>query len=363
MNNGEMSSAYPGLSVPDVRSLAMIEAELDLLEQDTRRKETALIENYIEVGRRLEEAKAQLPHGEWGLWLEKRGYPQAKAVKLMKIFRAYGQEQQSLFGSGAKSKALENLGFQKLVQLLAIGNEEERERFVEEHQVADMSTRELERALRERDAALRRAEESENEARAAEEARQKMAEDMRLLNEVAGARRAEAQAAGEEHARLLSELEDLRERTAGSADAAAQARKAAIEEMTGKVNKAKEAKKKAEDKCKEAEAALAAAQKELAGLKARGPQVRELTPEEVQAITAGEVEKARAAATERMQALEKQLAQADPDTAAFKVLFTSWQETYGKMMEALERVRAADGGKAEKLLRAVRAAMEGMNCI
>lgn len=88
--------------------------------------------------------------------------------------------------------------------------------------------------------------------------------------------------------------------------------------------------------------------------------VRELTPEEIQAMTAGEVEKAQAATTERMQALEKQLAQADPDTATFKVLFTSWQETYGKMMEALERIKAADSDKADKLQGAIRAVVEGM---
>ena len=130
--------------------------------------------------------------------------------------------------------------------------------------------------------------------------------------------------------------------------------------MTGKVDKAKEAKKKADTARKAAEEALAAAQKELAELKAKGPQIRELTPEEIQAMTAGEVEKVQAATTERMQALEKQLAQADPDTATFKVLFTSWQETYGKMMEALERIKATDSTKAGKLQGAIRAVVEGM---
>jgi len=130
--------------------------------------------------------------------------------------------------------------------------------------------------------------------------------------------------------------------------------------MTEKVDKAKEAKKKAEDKRKEAETALAAAQKELSELKAQGPQVRELTQEEKDALTAGAVEKAQAAANERLQALEKQLAQSDPDTAAFKVLFEGWQEAYDRMMDALERIRTADSGKAEKLSAAIRTVAEGM---
>ena len=122
----------------------------------------------------------------------------------------------------------------------------------------------------------------------------------------------------------------------------------------------KEAKKKADTARKAAEEALAAAQKELAELKAKEPQVRELTPEEIQAMTAREVEKVQAATTERMQALEKQLAQADPDTATFKVLFTTWQETYGQMLETLERIKATDSTKAGKLQGAIRAVVEGM---
>ena len=67
VSEGKLLSEQFGVAGPPAaRPLAVIEAELDVLEQDTSRKETALIENYIEVGRRLEEVKAQLPHGEWG---------------------------------------------------------------------------------------------------------------------------------------------------------------------------------------------------------------------------------------------------------------------------------------------------------
>ena len=117
---------------------------------------------------------------------------------------------------------------------------------------------------------------------------------------------------------------------------------------------------KAEEKRKAAEESLEAAQKELADLKAKGPEVRELTQAEKDALTAGAVEQARAEDAERLRGLEKQLAQADPDTATFKVLFTSWQETYGKMIEALERIKATDSDKAGKFQGAIRAVVEGM---
>lgn len=369
VSEGKLLSEQFGVAGPPAaRPLAVIEAELDVLEQDTRRKETALIENYIEVGRRLEEVKAQLPHGEWGSWLESRGYPQAKAVKLMKVFRAYGKEQQSLFGGEAKSQAFANLGFHKLVQLLAIEGEEDREQFVAEHDVEHMSTRELERALREREEALEAAAAAKEEVQGlrreadqAKKAQEKAAAKAQRLQDALSKANAAAQEAEAEHAKMLQELEELRNRPVqADTEAVEAARKAAIEEMTGKVDKAKEAKKKAEDKRKEAETALAAAQKELSELKAQGPQVRELTQEEKDALTAGAVEKAQGAANERLQALEKQLAQADPDTAAFKVLFEGWQEAYDRMMDALERIRTADSGKAEKLSAAIRTVAEGM---
>lgn len=369
VSEGKLLSEQFGVAGPPAaRPLAVIEAELDVLEQDTRRKETAMIENYIEVGRRLEEVKAQLPYGEWGSWLESRGYPQAKAVKLMKVFRAYGKEQQSLFGGEAKSQAFANLGFHKLVQLLAIEGEEDREQFVAEHDVEHMSTRELERALREREEALEAAAAAKEEVQGlrreadqAQKAQEEAAARAQRLQDALSEANAAAQNAEAEHDKMLQELEELRSRPVqADTEAIEAARKTAIEEMSGKVDKAKEAKKKAEDKRKEAETALAAAQKELAELKAKGPEVRELTAEEKDALTAGAVEKAQAAANERLQAMEKQLAQSDPDTVTFKVLFDGWQEAYGRMMDALERIRTTDSGKAEKLSAAIRAAVERM---
>lgn len=387
VTEGQLLSQDFGVGGPPtaVRPLAVIEAELEMLKQDTRQKETALLCNYIEFGRRLEEVKAQLRHGEWGGWLKKLEISQSTANNFMRLYREYGADQQSLFGGVVKSQAFANLTYSQAVLMLTIP-EEERERFMEENNVAAMSSRELKEAIKARDAAedkvhgLQQERErlqkeladqaqvykakltsAEVEAQQAREAQEKATAKAQRLQDALSEANTSAQAAETEHTKMLQELEELRNRPAEADTGAVEAaRKAAIEEMTGKVDKAKEAKKKADDKRKEAEAALAAAQKELAELKAKGPQVRELTPEEIQAMTAGEVEKVQAATTERMQALEKQLAQADPDTATFKVLFTSWQETYGKMMEALERIKAADSDKADKLQGAIRAVVEGM---
>ena len=376
--------------VVPVRPLAVIEAELDMLKRDTRQKETALLCNYIEFGRRLEEVKAQLPHGQWGGWLKKMEISQSTANNFMRLFREYGTDQQSLFGGTVKSQAFANLTYSKAVLMLMVP-EEDRERFMAEHDVDGMSNRELKAAIKAKDEAEEKAavaqdeadrlekrvlhlqEEiadqaqiykakltsAEVEAKQAREAQEKAAAKAQCLQDALSEANTAAQAAEAEHAKMLQELEELRNRPAETDTGAVEAaRKAAIEEMTGKVDKAKEAKKKADTARKAAEEALAAAQKELAELKAKGPQIRELTPEEIQAMTAGEVEKAQAATTERMQALEKQLAQADTDTTTLMVLFKSWKETYTKMWETLHRIEAADSDKARKLRGGIRKALE-----
>ena len=272
----------------------ILAAEIRTIKDQTGRM---VLNASIEVGRRLTEAKAKLPHGSWGEYLKNEvDYSPSQAQNLMRVFREYGSDQQSLFGGEAKSQTFGRLTFSQALSLLVIPDEDEREKFVLENDVEHMSVRELNEALKARD-------EAEEKAAAAEETARGLQQEAQRLQDA------------------LSE-----------ANTSAQA----------------------------AEESLEAAQKELAERKAKGPEVRELTQEEKDALTAEAVERIKAESAERMQALEKQLAQADPDTATFKVLFTSWQETYGKMMEALERIKATDSDKAGKLQGAIHAVVEGM---
>lgn len=272
----------------------ILAAEIRTIKDQTGRM---VLNASIEVGRRLTEAKAKLPHGSWGEYLKNEvDYSPSQAQNLMRVFREYGSDQQSLFGGEAKSQTFGRLTFSQALSLLVIPDEDEREKFVLENDVEHMSVRELNEALKARD-------EAEEKAAAAEETARGLQQEAQRLRDALNEANTSAQAAEE---------------------------------------------------------SLEAAQKELAERKAKGPQVRELTPEEIQAMTADAVERIKAENAERMQALEKQLSKADPDTATFKVLFSSWQETYWKMMEVLERIKAADSTKGGKLQGAVRAAVEGM---
>ena len=77
-------------------------------------------------------------------------------------------------------QTLADLGASKALTLLALPAEE-REQFMEDHNVIDMSARQLEQAIRERDEARKPPRAAKAEASTAEQARAKMAEDMALL--------------------------------------------------------------------------------------------------------------------------------------------------------------------------------------
>ena len=388
-------------TAPPARTADAVALEIRTLQ---RQAQGIILSYAIEIGRRLEEAKAMLPHGEWGAWLKRElDYSQSTAQNFMRVFREYGDSQQSLFGAAPKSQAFGNLTYTKALRLLAIPDEEERARFVEEHDVEAMTTRELNEALKARDAAEEEAAAAQDEIRklqgettrlseefsgkvqvyeakltaagveadrakakvkAAEEALEKATARAQRLQDALSQANTSAQQAEEEHARMLRELEELRSRPAevdtGAVEAA---RKAAIEEMTAKVSKAKEAKAKAEEKRKAAEEALAAAKGELDALKARGPEVRELTDEEKSALTAEAVAKVRSEAAEKIRSMEKQLTAADPTVSEFKVRYSAWQEDFQKMAALLDKIAQADETRAAKLRQAVKAALARMELV
>lgn len=117
----------------------------------------------VEIGRRLVEAKEMLEHGQWGAWLkEEVAFSKSSANNFMKIYQEYGEEQTSLFGAEVKSQTLGDLHYTKALKLLALP-EEERENFAVEHNVAEMSTRELEKAIKEREQAQVEAEKAISE--------------------------------------------------------------------------------------------------------------------------------------------------------------------------------------------------------
>lgn len=129
------------------RTITLIAAEINNIKEQTRKM---VLYNSIEIGRRLVEAKQMLAHGEWGNWLkESVDYSQRTANNLMRIFQEYGSEQITLIGDNSKSQAFANLSYSQAIALLEIPGEE-REEFIKGNDVESMSTRELQKAIKEK---------------------------------------------------------------------------------------------------------------------------------------------------------------------------------------------------------------------
>ncbi|MDP4146971.1 MAG: DUF3102 domain-containing protein [Bacillota bacterium] len=130
-----------------VRTPELIALEINNIKDQTR---ALVLFNSIEIGRRLTEAKELVEHGEWGNWLEERvNYSKSTANNLMKIFNEYGADQLTLLSDkNIKSEVFEKLNYSQAVELLGVPSEE-REKFIEENNVEDMSTRELKEKIKE----------------------------------------------------------------------------------------------------------------------------------------------------------------------------------------------------------------------
>ena len=303
------------MSVTDLGKMAPIET--DQLECRTIETITDEIldaqrrggEAILTIGRCLIEAKEMLPHGEWLPWLnEKVAYSERTAQNFMAVARRYSNPQ-----------TLADLGMAKALALLALPDSE-RDEFVQDHNVIDMSARQLKQALKERDEAREAAEAAKADASAAEQARAKMAEDMRATQNLLESARADADSAGSRARALEEKLRMLQEQpvevaveTVVDPEALEKARAEAVAEMQAKLDKAKEAKAKADEKRKQAEASVEILKKSL----------------------------------ENMERNEKKAAlSSDKDVAQFEVLFNQGQELANKMRGLLLKARGREDPSA-----------------
>lgn len=142
-----------------VRSIDIVTAEIYTIRDNAAR---VFMDSVVQIGRRLEEAKQLVPHGEWTDYLDtKLGYKPSTAQNYMRIAREFGDGQVGLSGKTA-SDFFGNLGYSQLLPLLGLP-EEEREQLAEENDLAGMSSREIQALVRERDEAKAAAEQAQKE--------------------------------------------------------------------------------------------------------------------------------------------------------------------------------------------------------
>ena len=116
-----------------IRDAGVIAGEINAIKQEVR--DTA-IRGPIEIGKRLIEAKNLVPYGQWGKWLEENvDYSERTAQEMMRIAQEYGRKE---------TQALAEIQNTTQAVLLLALESTERDRFVQEHDMKTISTRELE---------------------------------------------------------------------------------------------------------------------------------------------------------------------------------------------------------------------------
>ncbi|MEK5038931.1 DUF3102 domain-containing protein [Sporosarcina sp. FSL K6-3457] len=250
-----------------VRSPEIIATEINSLKDQTR---SVVLMASVEIGKRLIEAKEKLSHGEWEPWLKINvDYSQTTARNLMKLYNEYG----------ANPQALGDLSYAKAIALVGIAPEE-REQFVAENDIENMSSRELQKAIKEK---------KELEKEIAENAEKE-------------------QAASAERENLLKNIEDLKGRLA-DAENETDGDRAEMEMIESELAAERE-------KIKQLEKDLKAKPIEAAAV--------EVIPEEVE---------------KELADLRRKLSeQVDPSDITFRLRFESLVDGFKNMMEALNEV-------------------------
>lgn len=308
------------------REIGIVTAEIKELK---RQAQTMAIAYVIEIGRRLKEAKAVLPHGEWSAWLsEEVEFSQSTANNYMKIFEEYGSDQMTLFGAVANSQLIANLSYAKALKLLALPADE-RESFAEKVDAENISVKELDQAIKEKKEAEEKAaalaakvaemEEASEREQAAQEAAEKAKKKVEDLEKALAAEKEKVEKEKKKAAAALAnpkvppaELKKLREEAAAKAAAETETR------LHEEIAEAKAKLEKAENEARLATAFAKSAEKALAEM-------------------------------------ENRLKTANPEVTAFKTLFDTVQESAAKLKRTLEKIDKEDPDTAAKLHNAMKA--------
>lgn len=292
-----------------VRSIEIVTAEIHTIRDNVAR---VFMDGVVQIGRRLEEAKQLVPHGEWTDYLDTQlGYKPSTAQNYMRIAREFGDGQMGLSGKTA-SDFFGNLGYSQLLPLLGLP-EEEREQLAEEHDLAGMSSREIAALVKERD-----------EAKEALERAQKFSDEYGV--EARRARKSLADAKGKMKA-LEQDYKEQKEAAQANAQVAAEL------------------------------------QRKLDELAEKAGQPREMTDEEREALRAEiaaeqakVVQEAEARANEALARLEKVK---NPAAQKVNFLFGELCEYWSRLQEALKELEQSDEAAEEKMRGAIRQWMGG----
>ena len=326
----------------EARYREVMPERLNIIAAEIRSLKVSMCMQVIEIGRRLEEAKALCPRGKWGEWVkDMTGYSQSMAENYIKAFNEYGGGQINLGGDFVNSQSFANLGVTKLLALTAIPPEE-REEFVKENDVENKSVSELKELL---EIEKKKSEDVIKKRLEAEDRVNKLQLETNGLRSTMEMYQAQIAQLEEQMKNTFSEVSE------SELDEFRKEAEAAVREETEKSIKAlREAAAKNEEKIRKLED-----EKKKLGekLKNEGDKVRAEEASKLKAAQdkANKASEAAEAALNEVERLKKELNMSDSVIVEFKTLFENAQDTLDKLMRALGRIENKE--TADKLSRAV----------
>lgn len=115
--------------------------ELLQIENNILRLKQQTVQNIIQIGLELIKAKEKLSHGEWGKWLEEKiEFSQRTANQLMRIAKEFGSNSKMI-------PIISNLDITKVYLLMELPTEN-RDDFIANNDLKNMTTREIKKAIK-----------------------------------------------------------------------------------------------------------------------------------------------------------------------------------------------------------------------
>lgn len=305
--------------IVEIRDSAIIAAEIQIIKEETK---LVVLSSSIKIGKRLCEAKEIVQHGDWEQWLhDKVDYSQSTANNLMRIYKEFGDEQINLLSNTSKSQTFENLTYSQAIALFALPAEE-REDFVKENPVENMTARQLAEAIKAKEKAEKETVDAQEETKKA----LNQAEGQKKLYENVNSAKTEAEK------KLQEELARFKEELAAASGPSKDELKKLRADVRTKVEK--EYKDKVEQ--------LSLEKKTVEDAKA-----------EIEKNYKDQLKKLKLdndSILEQQKATEKKLAIADPETQKFSIYFDEFQRNFQSLEETLENLMSSGNTQmADKL--------------
>lgn len=323
--------------------------DLDIITAEINSCKRTIVYSVIEIGRLLVEAKEITGHGGWGKYLEDY-HPEIKqqtATNWMNLYKEYGTGQRSLFDGFVNSQVFGKISTTNHVELLKLPAEE-RLAFVEANDVENMTVKELQAAIRERDANLQTAQEQSARADRAEAKAVEMGEKVREVEDQLDLAEGKILARDETIKQLKAQADVA---TKKEADAAGK-----VDKLTKQLKAAKDAEKAAKEALAEAKAkpeipeSMMEEMRQQVAADAAAKATEDLQKQlEAAQIAAADAESRRVAAEEKVAEAEKKAQLSNPDMVLVSTYLQGTQEQFNKMIGALKKVMLADPGTGAKL--------------